>query len=327
MARPKKQGLDYFPLDVDFFEDPKIAAIAGEFGVKGEIVAVKLLCAIYREGYFVEWNDMLRLRFLRSLTGISADLLDSVVSRLVKWEFFEKNLFSSAGILTSKGIQRRFFEITKRRSLSDKMPYLLVSVHKNTPGAGLLHAKTPQSKEKDIISSNESIISISSHTSNAHARDYEKLDEIPGVKQVDSCFPPQKGFAEKVPSVGNYATGIPQCMPEYIPVKKIPIFLSEETLWFESFCMNNCLSPEYVKAKIDEFAKDLENSGEISKDKRDCKKHFNNWLKRNRDYEARQTASNNIKLTSDNSKSRREQQLQERIAERMARTKARKMGE
>ncbi len=30
MARPNKQGLDYFPLDVDFFNDEKIEAISGE---------------------------------------------------------------------------------------------------------------------------------------------------------------------------------------------------------------------------------------------------------------------------------------------------------
>ena len=45
MARPNKIGLDYFPLDVDIFEDEKISAISGEFGIKGEITVIKLLCA------------------------------------------------------------------------------------------------------------------------------------------------------------------------------------------------------------------------------------------------------------------------------------------
>ena len=54
MARPNKTGLDYFPFDIDFFDDEKIMAISGEFGIKGEITTVKLLCAIYRNGYFIE---------------------------------------------------------------------------------------------------------------------------------------------------------------------------------------------------------------------------------------------------------------------------------
>ncbi len=55
MARPTKDGLDYFPLDVDVFEDEKIEAIAGEFGIKGELAVIKLLCAVYKKGYFIRW--------------------------------------------------------------------------------------------------------------------------------------------------------------------------------------------------------------------------------------------------------------------------------
>ena len=111
MARPTKKGLDYFPFDVDFFEDEKIAAISGEFGLKGEIVAVKLLCAIYRNGYFILWSDMLRLKILRDLPGVSQDLLDKIVNRLVRWEFFDKALFDSVGVLTSRGIQKRYLSV------------------------------------------------------------------------------------------------------------------------------------------------------------------------------------------------------------------------
>jgi len=34
MARPAKEGLDYFPLDVGIFEDEKIEAIAGNLVLK-----------------------------------------------------------------------------------------------------------------------------------------------------------------------------------------------------------------------------------------------------------------------------------------------------
>ena len=107
MARPNKTGLDYFPFDIDFFDDEKIMAISGEFGIKGEITTVKLLCAIYRNGYFIEWNDLFKFKLLKNLPGISPELLDSIVSRLVRWGFFNKDLFDSTGVLTSKGIQKR----------------------------------------------------------------------------------------------------------------------------------------------------------------------------------------------------------------------------
>ena len=126
MARPKKTGLDYFPFDVDFFEDEKMIAIAGEFGLKGEIVAVKLLCAVYRNGYFIEWSDMLKMKMLRSLPGISPELFDQILNRLVRWGFFDASLFDSVKVLTSRGIQRRYFEAIKRRKTDgDDIPYLL----------------------------------------------------------------------------------------------------------------------------------------------------------------------------------------------------------
>ena len=112
MARPRKEGLDYFPLDVDFFNDEKITAIAGEFGLKGEITAIKLLCAIYRNGYFTVWNELLKFKLLKDLPGVSADLFESIVNRLVLWGFFDKALFDSASILTSKSMQRTWVKLT-----------------------------------------------------------------------------------------------------------------------------------------------------------------------------------------------------------------------
>jgi len=137
MARPIKNGLDYFPFDVQFFSDDKILAVSVEYGVKGEISVVHLLCAIYRHGYFIEWNDCTRIRLLKELPGVSADLLDKVVHRLVDWGFFDKTLFDTAHVLTSRGIQSRYFSSYSRRSKTG-LPYLLISDAKT----GVIAART-----------------------------------------------------------------------------------------------------------------------------------------------------------------------------------------
>lgn len=134
MARPIKQGLDYFPFDVDFFNDEKIFAIAGEFGIKGEITTVKLLCAVYRNGYYIEWTEMLKYKLLKELPGVSADLLDQIIKRLVKWDFFDKGLFDSASILTSIGIQRRYQTIsTKTHRKNIISEYSLINTSQPAP--------------------------------------------------------------------------------------------------------------------------------------------------------------------------------------------------
>ena len=163
MARPTKTGLDYFPFDVDFFADEKIAAISGEFGIKGEITVVKLLCAVYRNGYFILWNEPLKYKLLRDLPGVSPELIDQIVNRLVRWGFFDEGLFDSVKVLTSRGIQKRYFSITRRRNTIDES-YILISDikngvyddkkevidDKNTGAAGLLTTKTTQRKGKEI---------------------------------------------------------------------------------------------------------------------------------------------------------------------------------
>lgn len=145
MARPRKTGLDYFPFDIDFFSDEKIVAVAGEFGLKGEIVAIHLLCAIYRNGYFIEWTEMMRYKMLKELPGISADLLDGIVRRLAHWGFFDKTLLDSARVLTSRGIQRRYFEASRKRKIQGDLPYILSFAAVNPPKTVVSASETPVS--------------------------------------------------------------------------------------------------------------------------------------------------------------------------------------
>jgi hypothetical protein len=154
MARPNKTGLDYFPLDVDFFEDEKMLAISGEFAVKGEIISLRLLCEIYRNGYFVEYSELLKNKLAR-LGGLSGGLVDEVVGKLVKYGFFDGSLFSEKNILTSNGIQKRFVSASKRRENGLCCQYCLikeVSVCKNYLPDDVNVCKNAQSKVK---SSNE----------------------------------------------------------------------------------------------------------------------------------------------------------------------------
>jgi len=268
MARPNKTGLDYFPLDVDFFADEKIAAISGEFGIKGEITVIKLLCAVYRNGYFILWNEPLKYKLLRDLPGVSPELIDQIVNRLVRWGFFDESLFDSVKVLTSRGIQKRFFSITRRRGLPHDAKYLLaengctgVIDDNNTSAAELLSTKTPQSKVKKRI--------ISSTTTTAR----EDLDDSEDSVN-DFSSNSEKGCAEKVP---------PQAPPgtySLVPIGELAEWMKSETVWIEQLCINRHLDPEYIKRKIDEFAAHCANNGETAKDKGDCKRHFNNWLRK-----------------------------------------------
>ena len=118
MARPRKQGIDYFPFDVDFFEDDKVALIEAEFGVKGVVVAIRLLCKIYKtNGYYYQWGEDECLLLSKQLgDGFAPNLVKEILAGLIRRSFFDKGVFDSFGILTSVGIQRRYLEAIKGRT-------------------------------------------------------------------------------------------------------------------------------------------------------------------------------------------------------------------
>lgn len=199
MARPTKNGLDYFPFDVDFFYDEKIEAISGEFGTKGEIVAIKLLCAVYRNGYFIEWSEMLQMKLLKQLPGISSQLLEQIVSRLAKWNFFDENLFSSAKIITSVGIQKRYDEAVKRRKHTENRDYWLldvVNVNNNSVSADINVTLTTQSKVKEskLKEKEKKESSVDSKSTPSPPIDFKKL--ISYFNQNRGALPEVKVLSE-----------------------------------------------------------------------------------------------------------------------------------
>lgn len=120
MSRSHKVGLDYFSFDVDFFNDDKLEFVSAKYGNIGELIVIKLLCRIYKNGYYSKWGKDESLIFAkRAGDSITQDLTDEVISELLHRDFFCNDKFEQHSILTSNGIQRRFLEATKRRKSVD----------------------------------------------------------------------------------------------------------------------------------------------------------------------------------------------------------------
>ena len=114
MARPLKQGLEYFPLDVDIDQDDKIAMIEAIHGIEGFGIVIKILSKIYKEGYFYEWTKREQVLFSKRI-NVDINLVLTVVNDCISEGVFNKNLFEEYSVLTSKGIQSRYLEAIKRR--------------------------------------------------------------------------------------------------------------------------------------------------------------------------------------------------------------------
>lgn len=114
MARPKKIGLDYFPMDVDFLRDIKIRKIEKECGSESIKVLLCLLGNIYRdEGYYINWDEDTAF-LISDEIGLKEEVVKEVVNKSLQVGFFSKYLFDEENILTSKGIQERYLEAKKK---------------------------------------------------------------------------------------------------------------------------------------------------------------------------------------------------------------------
>ena len=221
MARPNKQGLDYFPLDVGIFENDKILAISGEFSVKGEIIVLRLLCEIYRNGYFVEFSELLKNKLAR-LGGLSGGLVDEVVRKLVKYEFFDGFVFSEYNILTSKNIQKVYLEASKRRKDIDLSQYWLldeVNVYINSPSSKINAHINAQSKEKESkvnISFLEKKKQKSTRTDFGEEKNNQPLSAQKETSPPVAPAPPPFNFRKAMLSEGF----APELVDEWLKIRK-----------------------------------------------------------------------------------------------------------
>lgn len=115
LARPRKDGLDYFPLDADFFEDEKIRILKARYGADGIILYIYLLCRIYKHGYYMKVNEDFEYLISDDLK-MSPDKVKQVLTFLLSRSLFDNTLFQSDAVLTSAGIQRRFQLAVKERA-------------------------------------------------------------------------------------------------------------------------------------------------------------------------------------------------------------------
>jgi hypothetical protein len=131
MARPVKQGIEYYPINISFLRDIKIRKIMKACGASSISVLLSLLSNIYGdEGYYVAWDSELSF-LIADEVGISEGAVTEVVNKAVQVNFFDKSLFDTYKILSSKGIQERYLQAVERRKQVEIIREFLLISDKN----------------------------------------------------------------------------------------------------------------------------------------------------------------------------------------------------
>ena len=107
MGRNRRQGLDYFPFDISLPMDFKIRKLIKYQSGKAVTVYAFLLCIIYREGYYIEWDKELPF-ILSEMTGFDEAYIQAVIECCLTLGLFNAKMFQAHKVLTARGIQERY---------------------------------------------------------------------------------------------------------------------------------------------------------------------------------------------------------------------------
>lgn len=213
MGRPISNGARYFPLDVDFATDPKVRTLRARHGAEGVMCYIYLLCAVFREGYAIKYDDDL-VCALSLDVGVPEEKVKELVAFFADRGLVDADVLSKYNVLTSHGIQKRFQEIVRSRARTRKVTvvenlwilcgeetedFVIVSDTEsffgnngvftcknsiNTCKNSVLTCNNPQIKEKKIkekeIKENESMptASDSPHTDSAERKSYGSYGNV-----------------------------------------------------------------------------------------------------------------------------------------------------
>ena len=199
-------GINYFPVGVNFMEENAMEVIEAKYGIKGSAIVLKLMCKIYKEGYYIRWDEEQCLIFANKAgREVQAEEVQGIIEILFTKGILDRNSYQENGILTSESIQKVWMEATKRRKRElSELPYLKVKLEKekgkaDTPPA-LQEIQQPElfKKEKTPVNPKNVVHHVAVDAKNACNSGQSKVKENKAEENKE--FPPSappKGEGEE----------------------------------------------------------------------------------------------------------------------------------
>jgi len=116
VGRPRKEGMEYFPHDVDAASDEKIEALRAIHGNDGYALYFMLLERIYRTAEAeLDVSKPAVLAALVAKAGVKREKFNEILETAFDVDLFDQVAYEEKSILTSKGVKRRAAEVTAMR--------------------------------------------------------------------------------------------------------------------------------------------------------------------------------------------------------------------
>lgn len=122
-------GLDYFNIDINIFSDGKILKLMNRYGPVGFISYITILAHVYANGYYLEYSIEDTTQLLLSRIGgkyfSGRNKIQELILYLAHIDLIDTGMLHQH-VVTSKGIQKRFIKITKKRHNQDLSKYWII---------------------------------------------------------------------------------------------------------------------------------------------------------------------------------------------------------
>lgn len=257
MASPGKKGLDYFSFDTNFFQDIKVRKLIKNHGSQAIPIYTYLLCIIYREGYYIKWDEDLPF-IIAEATGYEEDHVNKVFDYCLKIGLFSADLFRQKEILTSRGIQKRYLKIMT--SLKRKV---VVS-------------------EFSLISSEETQVNSEETSENSEVNPTIEEKRIKG-KGIKGEEEGKNSPSSEVPDFVSdnrkkLGSDPPELRPPPLSLAEYEVVLSENRWLMETICMSEKITEEDFRKALKKFFADKRAISHQPKSEKDITQHFMNWV-------------------------------------------------
>lgn len=273
MAGKPKQGIDYAGWSVNIFDgDTKIDKLLEAQGWQGFSIYFYLCQMAYKfDGYFYKWSyDDSATTARRMGGGIRSETVKATVNVCFRVGLFHKGLFEEHGILTSKGIQRKYYAVVRSRRVKTVNPTFWLLDAEECPGLCL------QGTNEDLQATNadlqlaladlQATNAIESKVKEEEAEEADSLAETKIKKKNEEYSSGSIAF-----SGAREGENRPGIQPRPIEVGKLCRYFEENCHVFNptplkdamTRCLLDGVAPEVLAAVIDDTA--LANAGSPAK--------------------------------------------------------------
>lgn len=228
MAKPFGEGLKYMQLDVDIYDNDKVDMLRDKFSDAGFLFWVLIHNRIFKDSYYWLQDEVKVNSFCRKVLKKTREEYNTMVAYAIEIKVFDKEIFEKYGVLTSKGIQRRYLIITKKWSKVKLINEYIIEGVDVYPFQVTFHTREGRyigykKKNDEEIHSDDFI--PRSHKSKEIAE--ENRAEIQSIAVKEYFESQQKPITEPVPAVNIVKNGTVY-HPVTLPIPMLEYYKDDE---------------------------------------------------------------------------------------------------